>query len=150
MGSYTQKEIYMINQEKVALMTKLASYEEKEGKKNIPLSKYYREDYVGLKMVNTGIIVTLAYILVLAILVFVNIDKMMTELANMDYIQLGTNVLIGYVIVLVAYMVISYVVYSVKFRRVRDSLNEYNGNLKKLYNIYKDEEFSENRGIENV
>ncbi|MBQ6815027.1 MAG: hypothetical protein IJP13_05770 [Lachnospiraceae bacterium] len=140
----------MINQEKVALMTKLASYEEKEGKKNIPLSKYYREDYVGLKMVNTGIIVTLAYILVLAILVFVNIDKMMTELANMDYIQLGTNVLIGYVIVLVAYMVISYVVYSVKFRRVRDSLNEYNGNLKKLYNIYKDEEFSEKRGIENV
>ena len=131
-------------------MTKLASYEEKEGKKNIPLSKYYREDYVGLKMVNTGIIVTLAYILVLAILVFVNIDKMMTELANMDYIQLGTNVLIGYVIVLVAYMVISYVVYSVKFRRVRDSLNEYNGNLKKLYNIYKDEEFSEKRGIENV
>ena len=150
MGNYTQKEIYMINQEKVALMTKLASYEEKEGKKNIPLSKYYREDYVGLKMVNTGIIVTLAYILVLAILVFVNIDKMMTELANMDYIQLGTNVLIGYVIVLVAYMVISYVVYSVKFRRVRDSLNEYNGNLKKLYNIYKDEEFSEKRGIENV
>ena len=140
----------MINQEKVALMTKLASYEEKEGKKNIPLSKYYREVYVGLKMVNTGIIVTLAYILVLAILVFVNIDKMMTELANMDYIQLGTNVLIGYVIVLVAYMVISYVVYSVKFRRVRDSLNEYNGNLKKLYNIYKDEEFSEKRGIENV
>ena len=30
----------MINQEKVALMTKLAAYEDGEGKKSIPQSKY--------------------------------------------------------------------------------------------------------------
>ena len=76
----------MINQEKVALMTKLATYEDGEGKKSIPQSKYYREDYISLKMINTGIIVTLAYILVLAIIVFVNVEKMMTQIANMDFV----------------------------------------------------------------
>lgn len=147
MGYYTQKEIYiMLNQEKIALMTKLAAYEEKQGKKNIPLSKYYREDYVGLKMMNTAIVVTLAYILVLAMIVFANIQTMMTEIANMDYIRLGRDIIIAYVAVLAIYMVISYIVYSVKFKRVRDSLNQYNGNLKKLYEIYKEEEKSEKRG----
>ena len=130
----------MINQEKVALMTKLATYEDGEGKKSIPQSKYYREDYISLKMINTGIIVTLAYILVLAIIVFVNVEKMMTQIANMDFVKLGQIVLTCYVIIFVAYMIIAYIVYSIKFKRVRSSLNEYNGNLKKLYALYKEDE----------
>ena len=130
----------MINQEKVALMTKLAAYEDGEGKKSIPQSKYYREDYISLKMINTGIIVTLAYILMLAIIVFVNVEKMMTQIANMDFIKLGQIVLTCYVIIFVAYMIIAYIVYSIKFKRVRSSLNEYNGNLKKLYALYKEDE----------
>lgn len=130
----------MINKEKVALMTKLAAYEDGEGKKNIPHSKYFREDYVSLKMINTGILVTLAYILVLAIIVFVNVEKMMTQIANMDFVKLGKIVITYYVIIFVSYMLISYIVYSVKFKRVRKSLNGYNGNLKKLYALYKEEE----------
>jgi uncharacterized membrane protein len=130
----------MINQEKVALMTKLATYEDGEGKKSIPQSKYYREDYISLKMINTGIIVTLAYILVLAIIVFVNVEKMMTQIANMDFVKLGQIVLTYYIIIFVVYMIIAYIVYSIKFKRVRNSLNEYNGNLKKLYTLYKEDE----------
>ena len=130
----------MINEEKVALMTKLAAYEQGEGKKSIPHSKYYREDYISLKMINTAIIVTLAYILVLGMLVFVNVEKMMTQIANMDFIKLGKSVITYYVIIMVVYMIIAYIVYSIKFKRVRNSLNEYNGNLKKLYAIYKEEE----------
>ena len=91
-------------------------------------------------MINTGIIVTLAYILVLAIIVFVNVEKMMTQIANMDFIKLGQIVLTYYVIIFVAYMIIAYIVYSIKFKRVRNSLNEYNGNLKKLYALYKEDE----------
>lgn len=153
MGFFTQKEKYfiMLNQEKIALMTKLASYEENEGKKTIPLSKYRREDYVGLKMINTVIVATFAYVLILASIVLINIEEMMAELANMDYIKAGRDILIGYVVILVVYMAISYVVYSIKFRKVRESLNEYNGNLKKLYNMYREEENIENRGkTENV
>ena len=137
----------MINQEKVALMTKLAAYEEGQGKKDIPQSKYYREDYISLKMINTAIVVTLAYILVLAMIVFVNVEKMMTQIANMDFIKLGKIVLTYYVIIMVVYMVISYIVYSIKFKKVRESLNEYNGNLKKLYAMYKEEEKLEKRGM---
>ena len=133
----------MINEEKVALMTKLAAYEQGEGKKTIPQSKYYREDYISLKMINTALIVTLAYIMVLGMILFVNVEKMMTQIANMDFVKLGKMVITYYVVIFVVYMVIAYIVYSIKFKRVRNSLNEYNGNLKKLYALYKEEEKAE-------
>ena len=34
----------MLNEEKVRVMTKLAIYEQGEGKKYLPISKYYRSD----------------------------------------------------------------------------------------------------------
>ena len=120
-------------------MTKLAAYEEGQGKENIPQSKYYREDYISLKMINTAILVTVAYLMILAMIVFVNVEKMMTQIANMDFIKLGQIVLVWYVVIFVVYMGISYIVYSIKFKRVRNSLNEYNGNLKNLYGLYKEE-----------
>lgn len=126
----------MINQDKVALMTKLAIYEENEGKKNIPMGKYYKDDYVSLHMVNTVIIATFSYVLILAAIIFAHLEQMMAELANMDFVKAGKDIAIGYVAIILVYLVISYIVYTVKFKRVRKNLNEYNSNLKKLYGMY--------------
>ena len=38
----------MINEEKVKIMTKLAMYEQGKGRKYLPVSRYYRSDYIGL------------------------------------------------------------------------------------------------------
>ena len=37
----------MINEEKVKIMDRLALYEKQEGRKYLPVSKYYRSDYIG-------------------------------------------------------------------------------------------------------
>lgn len=132
----------MIDEKKVALMTKLALYEENEGKKALPMGKYYKEDYVGLHMINTVIIATFSYLLILAVIIFSHLETMMAELANMDFIKVGKDLIIGYVAMLVVYIVISYIVYTIKFKRVRKSLNEYNGNLKKLYLMYSSDQNS--------
>ena len=42
----------MVNMRKVRLMTKLAIYEKKEGKEDIKLGKYFRRDYVRLKILH--------------------------------------------------------------------------------------------------
>ena len=76
----------MINQEKVALMTKLAIYEENEGRKNIPMGKYYKDDYVSLHMVNTVIVATFSYVLVIAAIVFAHIEQMMVLMVIYLYI----------------------------------------------------------------
>ena len=41
----------MINEEKVKIMTKLAMYEQGKGRKYLPVSKYYRSDYIGLALI---------------------------------------------------------------------------------------------------
>ena len=42
------KELFMLNEEKIKVMNKLAMYEQGEGKKYLPVSRYYRSDYIGL------------------------------------------------------------------------------------------------------
>ena len=41
----------MINEEKVKIMTKLAMYEQGKGRKYLPVSRYYRSDYIGLALI---------------------------------------------------------------------------------------------------
>lgn len=130
----------MINEKKVALMTKLALYEDNEGKKNIPIGKYYKQDYMSLNLVSSFIVVTASYLLVLGAIIFMHLEEMMAELATMDYVKAAMQISVGYVVSVVVYMVIAYIVYTIKFKRVRASLNEYNANLKKLYMMYDESE----------
>lgn len=130
----------MLNEEKIRLMTKLALYEQKEGKKDLPLSKYYRTDYLALKMINSTIAMSLGYIILLAAIVLINIEELLSDLVNMDLISIGRNILIVYVVLFVVNMTATYFISSYRFKRSRGNLNHYNGDLKDLYMIYKKEE----------
>lgn len=132
----------MLNEEKIRLMTRLALYEQKEGKKDLPLSKYYRTDYLALKMINSTIVMTLGYILLLATIVLIKIEELLSDIVNMDLVAMGRNILIIYVILFVVNMAATYFVSSYRFKRSRGNLNNYNSYLKDLYMIYKKEENS--------
>lgn len=51
----------MLNEEKIKIMNKLAMYEQGEGKKYLPVSKYYRSDYIGLALIKNFFLVTIGY-----------------------------------------------------------------------------------------
>ena len=70
MGFYTKKlrdsilrRFKMLNNEKIILMTKLSLYEQKNQKKEIKTSKYFRGDYMSLKMLKSFLCITVAYLL---------------------------------------------------------------------------------------
>ena len=46
----------MLNQERIILMTKMASYEENEGKKNNAIMNYFRGDYVWLQVMKSFVV----------------------------------------------------------------------------------------------
>ena len=56
----------MLNEDKIKVMNKLAMYEKTEGKKYLPVSKYYRSDYIGLALIKNFFLVTIGYVLVVA------------------------------------------------------------------------------------
>lgn len=130
----------MINEEKIKLMTKLALYEQGEGKKSIKSDKYYKKDYVGLMMINTAITVTIGYFMLVFLWFVYKINYFVENIVSMNVVNLGIKLLVVYIIILIAYLLIAYVVYSMKYLKQKDMNIEYGENLKQLYLEYKKEE----------
>ena len=123
----------MINEEKVKIMDQLAVYEKQEGRKYLPVSKYYRSDYIGLALIKNFFLVTIGYGLILAVIAAYNVHKM-------DLISLGVVVLGGYIGILVLYSVLTYIQYTVKYHKAKKSVKQYYTQLTKLEKIYTREE----------
>lgn len=130
----------MLNQEKVKIMNKLAMYEKGEGKKYLPVSKFYRSDYIGLALIKNFFLVTIGYALVLMVIAAYFSEYLLSNIHRMNMVAMGVYVLAGYIIVLIAYSVLTYIQYSVKYYRAKKSVKKYYEELTKLSKIYAREE----------
>lgn len=138
----------MLNREKVILMTKLAVYEQKEGRKEIPLSKYFKSDYIGLHLIGSFFAITIAYALVVGLVIAYKSEELMKKLTSLNFFKMGREILIGYVIFLAVNMLIAYLAYLVKFVSIRKNLKDYNGKLKQLRRMYEQEKYGDDDGGE--
>lgn len=128
----------MLNEERVILMTQLAAYEEKEGKKNIKIDHYFRSDYIAVQVMKSIVSSTIAFALVFALYIFYDFENFMQNLYKMDLVAFARDVLIRYGVTVVAYAVITYVVGTYRYSKVKRSLKCYYHNLKKLNSMYRE------------
>ena len=138
----------MLNEEKIKIMNKLAMYEQGEGKKYLPVSRYYRSDYIGLALIKNFFLVTIGYCLVLAGIAAYFGEYLVDNIHKMDLVAVGRNAVIGYVVVLVVFSVATYIQYSVKYHKAKKSVKEYYQELTQLNKIYsREEKKSSFRGV---
>ena len=138
----------MLNEEKIKIMNKLAMYEQGEGKKYLPVSRYYRSDYIGLALIKNFFLVTIGYCLVLAGIAAYFGEYLVDNIHKMDLVALGRNAVIGYVVVLVVFSVATYIQYSVRYHKAKKSVKEYYQELTQLNKIYsREEKKSSFRGV---
>lgn len=130
----------MINEEKVKVMNKLAMYEQGEGRKYLPVSKYYRSDYIGLALIKNFFLVTIGYALILAGVSAYFGEYLLENIHKMDLVSLGIGIVAGYVAVLIVYSVLTYIQYSVKYYCAKKSVKKYYGDLTRLDKLYSREE----------
>mgnify|MGYP004531959423 FL=1 len=126
----------MLSQERIKLMTKMAAYEENEGKKYMSIGSYFRSDYMGMQVIRSVICGTLAFFLLAGLYVYYHFETMMQDIYKMDLLLLGRRVLFYYVVFIAAYSVITYVIYSFRYSRAKRSLKHYYYHLKQLAAIY--------------
>mgnify|MGYP004660310621 FL=1 len=126
----------MLSQERIKLMTKMAAYEENEGKKYMSIGSYFRSDYMGMQVIRSVICGTLAFFLLAGLYVYYHFETMMQDIYKMDLMLMGRKVLFYYVVFIAAYSVITYVVYSFRYSRAKRSLKHYYYHLKQLAAIY--------------
>ncbi len=138
----------MLNEEKIKIMNKLAMYEQGEGKKYLPVSRYYRSDYIGLALIKNFFLVTIGYCLILAGIAAYFGEYLVDNIHKMDLVAVGRNAVIGYIVVLVVFSVATYIQYSVKYHKAKKSVKEYYQELTQLNKIYsREEKKSSFRGV---
>lgn len=126
----------MLSQERIKLMTRMAAYEENEGKKYMSIGSYFRSDYMGLQVVKSVISSTLAYLIILGLYIYYHFETFMQDIYKMDLMQVGKSLLLYYVIFVAANGLITYIVYSFRYSRAKRSLRRYYRHLKQLAAIY--------------
>ena len=137
----------MLNEERVKIMNKLALYEKGEGKKYLPVSKYYRSDFIGLALIKNFFLVTIGYGLVVLAAAAYFSDYLLNNIHKMNLVNLGISILAGYLIALGAYSLLTYIQYSVKYHRAKKSVKKYYEDLTRLDKIYgREEKKSTGRG----
>ena len=127
----------MLNEERIILMTRLASYEAGEGKKNETIGKYFRSDYIGVQVVKSVIGASIAFVLMFGLYLLYDLETLMTEIYKMDLFAFAKNVLLLYAGMVGGFAVLTYAVYAYRYNRARKSLRNYYNNLRRLHSLYE-------------
>ena len=126
----------MLNEERVILMTQMASYESGEGRKNVKIGNYFRSDYIAVQVLKSVVCGTIAFGIVFALYIFYDFELFMQDLYKMDLLAFAKNVLKNYAISIVAYGLLTYIVSTYRYIKAKNSLKCYYHNLKKLSSLY--------------
>ncbi|MBO4310289.1 MAG: hypothetical protein J5856_04365 [Lachnospiraceae bacterium] len=137
----------MINEEgkkKIRLMTRIAIYEKTEGKKNEPVARYFRSDYIGLKILGAIISATMVFAMILGLYVLCNSENLMIDFYKIDLLAEARKLILYYIGFVVVYISIVAVVFFVKYNRAVKYKRIFSRNLKKLLSHYgRKEDFEE-------
>lgn len=126
----------MLNEERIILMTKLASYESGEGKKNVAIASYFRSDYIGMQVIKSVIGSSIAFFIVFGLYVLYDFETFMLDIYRMDLFVFAKNILIYYCITVIGFAVLTYLVYAYRYSKAKRSLKNYYNNLKRLASMY--------------
>lgn len=130
----------MLNKDRIRLMTKLAAYEQGEGKEYMPMSQYYRRDYIGLQMIKTFVCSTIAFGILFLLQLLYQLESFMNSLYKMEYEEYIVSLLVKYVIFVIIYQVIAWAVYSLRYKKGARLQKKYRSRLKKVQKLYEREE----------
>lgn len=127
----------MVNEEKIKLMTKLAKYEQGEGKRTLPVMDYFQGDYIVFHVIKAGISATVAYVAILAIICLLSGEYLMEHISSMSIQQLAVGVIFGYILMEAIYLTVALIVYMKRYDKAKQSVKRYYHWLKQLNLFYE-------------
>lgn len=131
----------MVKEEKVLRMTKMASYEAKEGKKDKAVAGYFRGDYIGMQLLISFLVITVVFLIVLGICLALNFEAVMSDIYSMDLVAEGKSILKIYLEVALVYLGVTWIVYRLRYSRARKHLNVFMEYLNCLEETEEEDEF---------
>ena len=117
----------MLDERKVKLMTRLALYEETEGKEDFKISAH---------MLCAFIWVTIGYICVVAMAVLAGLDSLLGHMSMAVMVLMGGMAVVGWLAVVIIYLMIASHIYNKKHKNSRQRVKKYNHDLTRLLKMY--------------
>lgn len=130
----------MVSEKRIKLMTKLASYEEGEGREDLQISVYHRKDYTSLQTIISIIWFTVGYVIAVgfALLILMSGD-ILNMMSFKMLIELGLGVIGLYLSVILIGGILAYSFYKKKYMKAYGRAKRYNHNLLRLLDMYQKE-----------
>lgn len=127
----------MLNEDKIKLMTGIAMFEKREGKKIFPASRYFRGDYISSRMFRSFFYYTVSFLLCVLLWALYNIEGLLDAFRVDRMISLGRYAVLIYLAGLAAYLVITWLVYRKRYEYAKRGMKVYVAKLKRLEKRYE-------------
>lgn len=130
----------MINEEKVKHLYQLALYDQSEEKRNRQTGRFFRKDYIFKEIIKSFFSGTIVYILVLAMWGLYQGEALLDSVNTTDFLQIAVVIGLCYLAYMAVYLLVTYLIYHVRFTKRRRQLKRYYGRLRVLDRIYERED----------
>lgn len=127
----------MLNEDKIKLMTGIAMFEKREGKKIFPVNRYFRSDYISRHMFRSFFSYTICYLLCTIIWVLYHMQQLLNTLDLEEVAGTGKTAVLLYGAGLLLYLFITWLVYSRRYEYSKRGMKVYVAKLKRLEKRYE-------------
>ena len=133
----------MLSEKKIRMMIRLSDYELNQGKKDISRTGYFKSDYIRLQILKTIASVTVASLLVISLIALYNLEYIISNALKLDYVNIGTFVLIMYLLLVGLFSAITVSIESIRYEDSKKRVKAYYHTLTELMEYYDQEEQQE-------
>lgn len=127
---------FMLNENKVKMMTKMAIYEKNDGRRILKTAKYFKSDYVSFGVLKTVIAATFAFIVLFVMIIFSNMQWLTDHLDQMNYSAIGGRFVMCYLAFILFFSAATGFVYARQYDESRKELKKFFSRLNKLEHFY--------------
>ena len=132
--------LFMINEERLKPMIKMAMFDKNDGKSCKPMIQYARTDYISMQLLGSFITGTIAFGILCAMWVLYDTQELVKMLNGAYVLKLFKDILIKYAVFMLIYLAVTYIVYRLRYTYRRRQVKAYYKNLKEINMIYEREE----------
>lgn len=120
-------------------MTKMALYEQKEGREDMNISAYYKKDYMSMKLIANFVWTTIGYGCAVLLILGWGMTSWLERLTLTLLILLAAVIILAYLALMIITTIVAGRIYGKKHRDARMRMKRYNHELLQLIKIYEKE-----------
>ena len=127
----------MIDVKKVRLMTRISMYENGPGKKDLKMNRSKQKTYISMKVIESILCVTVAYLIVAGLYSTRYVTMIVTEGFG-EFKNIAAALLAIYLILLMLSVILTYFYHRDKYRKAYQRIVRYDKHLARLEEYMKD------------